>query len=262
MVLDHWESLDGFARRRFPGNEAHALEASQFVLDKLEQDGWRRVCAWRGTVNFVSFLGILARRLYTDFDRERYGYHRKPKWLKEKQDPLWHNAYRLYAIENQGRRAVIEILSSDPSRQRRYIEEVVSTIAARCQPVVEPKEEQWDEADLRAVPDGMNPGPVEQLTDKEHQDTVQLLIAYISDGDATKLSSEIRDQLSTLRALDLSDEERLMIKLREIDNVQLQTIKNMLHYDGDIYKRYKKVIRQIRDAVETSGLIEALVKRA
>ncbi len=255
-VWDHWEFLNSFAKRRFPGKEEQALQASLFALNKLEENEWRRVCAWQGQGSFVSFLSVLARRLFTDFEREQYGHHREPKWLQEKQDPLWHKAYRLYVIENLNRQAIIETLATDVSREHWFIEEVVSTVVARCKPKMKPKKVSKDKAELYDLPNGVNPGPQAQLINDDNIDSATLLMAYIADGDESRLPPRMRDMLSLLRNLTLTDEERLMIRLHEIDGVRLTAVKKMLHYQGDIYKRYKKTIGQIRDACKKAGLVE------
>lgn len=75
-VLEHWQQLDTLARRHFSEDEELAHEALLHVMDKLEADGWRRVCAWQGLEEFSSFLVAVASRLLTDFTRRREGYAR------------------------------------------------------------------------------------------------------------------------------------------------------------------------------------------
>lgn len=255
-VWDHWEHLNGLARRRFPGKQEQAEKATLFALNKLEEDEWRRVRAWQGQSSFASFLGVIARRLFTDFERERYGYHREPKWLQEKQDPVWHMAYRLYVMNHLDRQAIIETLATDDSRERWFHEDVVSTVMARCRPIIKPNEEPKDATELHAYPDGLNPGPLAKLIDEDNQESAMLLVAYIADGDESRLAPAMRDKLAALRNLHLTDEERLMMRLHAMDGVGLQVVKKMLHYQGDIYKRYKKIVGRIRDACKNAGLVE------
>ncbi len=47
-VFEHWDHLNGLAKRCFPKDENLAHEALLYMLKSLEADHWRRVCTWRG----------------------------------------------------------------------------------------------------------------------------------------------------------------------------------------------------------------------
>ncbi len=107
-VLEHWQRLDALASRCFPKDENLAHEGLLYVMGRLEADGWRRVRAWQGLGQFISFLTTLAARLLTDFTPVRFGHLRPPQWLDQKQDPLWDAAYRLLAVEHYPAHEAVE----------------------------------------------------------------------------------------------------------------------------------------------------------
>lgn len=70
-------SFERLARQRFR-DETLAQEAVDYVLDKLQEDAWRRVRAHRGTARLETYLQTVAARLLEDFARRRFGRVRVP----------------------------------------------------------------------------------------------------------------------------------------------------------------------------------------
>jgi hypothetical protein len=251
-VLEHWDHLNGLAKRRFPKDENLAHEALLWVLKNLEADHWRRVCRWRGSGHFLPFITTLASRLLTDFTRTKFGHLRKPVWLAEKGDPLWDTAYRLLMVENYARHEVIERLSlSEPQRERWFIEEVVTTIRTRC-----PREPQYREQSTEAGAEqaDVELSPEEQLRIQD-KEVLEVISAYLQ-GDNPSITPRISELLARLRkCLHLSEEDRLLLKLRYQEGLKMAAIVKLLNLQGDPYKRLNKLIAQLRKACQKVGLL-------
>jgi hypothetical protein len=251
-VFEHWDHLNGLAKRRFPKDENLAHEALLYVLKGLEADEWKRVCSWRGLGHFLPFITLLASRLLTDFSRTKFGYIRKPGWLAEKGDPLWETAYRLFMVENYARHEVIERLSlGDSQRERWFIEEVVTTLRTRC-----PREpqymEQSTEADAEQADVELSPEEQLRIQDKE---VLEVISAYLQ-GDNPSITPRISELLARLRkCLHLSEEDRLLLKLRYQEGLKMAAIVKLLNLQGDPYKRINKIIAQLREACQKVGLL-------
>ena len=251
----HWERVDELARRRYPGKEAEAGEALSYVLNKLEEDDWRRLCAWQGEGVFIAFLAVIVRRLFTDFDRRKHGHQRMPKWLQEKKDSIWQAAYRLLIVQSLSRQEAVETLASDRARERWFIEEVAHTILARCKQDVKTTVISDGELQLDRHPNGLNPEPLEQLVLEDDDHTADALLHYIDNGDEPRLSPDSRNKLARLKSfLRLEDEDRLIVRLHVVDGVNLQVVKRMLQLNGDIYRRYNKIIKAVREACQRAEL--------
>lgn len=54
----------------------------------------------------------------------------------------------------------------------------------------------------------------------------------------------------------LSDEDRLLLRLRYVDGVDMKTLVSQLQLSGDPYKRINKLIRQLRRACVQAGLLD------
>ena len=120
-VFEHWDDLNDLCQRRFPRSENLAHQGLLYAIDRLEQDGWKRVCAWQGNSGFRTFLLTLAARLLTDFSRERFGHVRPPQWLERKTDPVWRKAYKLLIVDQYERREAVGILqAAEPDRERGF----------------------------------------------------------------------------------------------------------------------------------------------
>jgi hypothetical protein len=251
-VFEHWGQLDALARRRFPKDENLAHEALLYVLRNLEADHWRRVCTWRGSGHFLPFMTTLASRLLTDFTRTKFGHLRKPLWLTEKSDPLWDLTYRLLVVENYARHEVIErLLLSEPQRERWFIEEVVTTIRTRC-----PREPQYREplTEAGAEQADVELSPEEQLRIQD-KEVLEALSAYL-EGDNPSITPRISELLARLRkCLHLTEEDRLLLKLRYQDGLKMAAIVKLLNLQGSPYKRLNKLIAQLCEACQKLGLL-------
>jgi len=248
-VLEHWQRLDALAKRRFPKDENLAHEGLLYVMDRLEADGWRRVRAWQGLGQFLSFLTTLAARLLTDFTRMRLGHPRPPDWVKE--NPLSYAAYRLLAVEHYaGHEAVEWLLGRYPERERWFIEEVVSTIRRKCriesQPVESAHRGNMNPVDETGAPDA----PL-MIEDEEMSEALQ---AYLQEESEALTSPRVSQLLTRLREqLHLSEEDRLLLRLRFQDGLSIQSIVRLLHLQGDPYKRMNKLIAQLRRTCQRVG---------
>jgi hypothetical protein len=254
QMLAHWHHLDALGRRRFPKDENLAHEALLYVLGHLEAGAWRRVRAWQGLGHFLPFLGTLASRLLTDFTRTRFGHLRKPVWLAEKDDPLWDTAYRLLVVEKWARHEAIEqLLLSAPERERWFIEEVVTTIRTRC-PQEPPSLEYPTEDGLESADEGLGPEAQLRIQDKEMLEALQAYLQAQGDSDP-HVSPRVSELLTRLHAhLRLTEEDRLLLKLRYQDGMKMPAIVRLLHLQGDPYKRINKLIAQLRKACSLQGL--------
>jgi hypothetical protein len=257
-VFAHWDHLNSLCRRRFPKSENLADEALLYMLDKLESDDWRRVRAWEGLGDFLPFIVTLASRLLTDFTRERFGHIRKPSWLANRKDPLWHSAYRLLVVEKYEREAAVEILRiSEPNREAWFIERVVKTILEKChsRPQYQEQIVSIENMGEQSSPDLE---PDEALTVKEREMLEALEGYLVSYGEPDEaIDNRVAELQKRLQNhVRLSDEDRLLLRMRYVDGVNMKTIVRLLNLSGDPYKRFNRLIRQLRRTCMQAGLLD------
>lgn len=257
-VFDHWDQIAALSKRRFPQSENLAEEALEYLLVHLEASNWRRVRTWQGLGEFLPFITTLASRLLTDFAREKFGYLRKPTWLANKSDAMWDTAYRLVILQDYDRHEAIELMATQyPARERWFVEEVVSTILRRCskrpqfkEPVTPLEDAQQEKAALASTPE-------EQLVAQD-KERLEALLEYLQMGTQTTqaLPQRVQELLNRLAMhLRLTEEDRLLLRLRYVDGLSMQAIVKLLGLKGDPYKRFHKMIAQLQHACRLAGLL-------
>lgn len=254
-VWEHWEDLRRFCQQRFRDKSVLAEEALNYVLDALATDEWGRVRAWRGPGTLLTFLLVMARRLTTDFERQKYGHVREPKWLHEKSDPVWHAAYRLLIVQQYAVHEAVEILMSDASRERGFVDEVVRTVQARCNRLsVRETSSQAINPDDDALP-ARGPSPLEELIEKEEDRLAAVLSEFVAGGSAAHLDDDVRELLARLKPyLELSAEDCMFLKLH-CDGIKMSVIAQLLHLRGDPYKRLRRLLHKIERACKEAGIL-------
>jgi len=262
-VFVHWSHLEALCRRRFLKSENLAHEALLHVVDQLEADDWQRVRTWQGAGRFLAYLTTLASRLLTDFQRSGFGYFRKPKWLAELADPEWDRAYRLLIVEGYRRSEALEILLlSETHREAWFFEDVVTRILERCQARPQPGDR---ELSLEGTAEPRDEsGEVGQEFEIHERELVEALeMCLVPPADAGRAPTErVGVLVERLRPhVCLSDEDRLLLRMRFLDGLNVSAIARMLQLSGDPYKRLERVLRQLRRAFLKAGLAETRVRR-
>lgn len=258
LVLGHLDDLKRLCNNRFPGDSILAEQAENYVLETLKADNWRRVLHWDHTCQFQTFFLAITGRLLTDFWRKEFGHFRPPEWLKREQDPIWIQAYDLIIQKNNSRGDAIEILLvNNASRERAFIESVVSRVIAHCKTHQKPASSPLEEHEPWLT--ASNPGPLAELESNENQGLVTALFQVLGWSEVqepeipAKLSSQIEQLKSSLK---LTGEDKLIVKMHILEGRKLSEIQRMLNFRGDIHKRYKKVLKHLKDAMIHVGLIQ------
>jgi len=253
LVFAHWNFLQLLAHKRFPNDENTAHLALDHVLEHLQEDDWRRIRRWEGQGKFSTFVGVLAGRSMTDYIRKVYGHQRPPKWLAEKNDPIWAQAYRILVLERFERQEAFGLLqASYPDREDSVLRTVISEVIARCPQKIRYQDHHGTSLDDVVEPGSQDLSPETQL-EIHSRELFEALDGYIR-GESD-LPAEIRPLVDQLRDhLQLSDEDRLFLRLRFCEGLKMNQVARMLRLKGDPYKRLNKILKAIRTACERAGL--------
>jgi hypothetical protein len=252
-ALAHLKYVDTLAKRRFPRDENLALEASQYVLEQLQSDDWKRLRSWKGQGDFLPFMATITARLLTDFFRSKRGYIRKPRWLEEKNDMLWHLAYQLAVVEQwPAREAVEQLVNYPPPRGRGIVEEVVRTVIGRCRE--QPRlTEAVDGFEVESLPDH---AATEDCGEPQHKELIEVFLSILDSGQNDPVHPRVAEIAARLNPyLSLTDEDCLLLKLYYLEEMSMEAIKRLLKLEGDLYKRVKKLIAHVRTACQKAGLL-------
>lgn len=97
-------------------------------------------------------------------------------------------------------------------------------------------------------------GPEAQLRIQE-KEVLDAISAYLQ-GDHPSITLRISELLARLKVcLHLSEEDRLLLKLRYQEGLKMAAIVQLLNLQGDPYKHLNKLIAQLRKACQEVGLL-------
>lgn len=261
LVFEHWAQIDALCKWRFPGNENLAHEALLFVLQKLEANDWQRICSWQKSGRFQTFLSTLVSRLLTDFTRKKFGHIRIPKWLSSMSDPIWQKAWRLLMVEGFQRHEAVNLLQTNqPTRERWFLEEVMGTINARCHPNARTAEQSVSLEQCNELgSDNLAPDVELSISDGEILEALSKLLIAQDDGDSLLEPSRVSELVARLHPhVEIEEEDRMFLRLRFVDGLEIKEIVQLLKLKGDPYKRMNKVLRSLRGAFKKAGLMDDL----
>ena len=112
---------------------------------------------------------------------------------------------------------------------------------------------------LEACANPGNPGstPEHQLAmdDKEILESLQAYLQAPVSLEPT-LTPRVLELVARLKVhLHLSEEERMVLRLRYRDGIRMQAIVKLLNLKGDPYKRHNAIIRKVRAACQKAGML-------
>lgn len=271
----HWDDLQTLCGRRFPRDANLAEEASRYVLDKLEADDWRRVRTWEGQGHFKTFLTVVVNRLLSDFHKQRFGYQRPPKWLKEEIDreheaseqgratphpgashvSFWQLAYQVLYRDKYSRQEAIERLltqESSPSRER--VEQIVTMILARCPPPIVSPDAPKQPLDELGEVKSEQPDPLENCEREERHRWEEWLASLLENG-TSSTAQPAREPVRQLQGLiHWTEEDRMFLRLRFAERLAVPTIARMLGLRGDPYKHLGRLLDDLGKAFRQVGV--------
>ena len=258
QVLSYIPVIDRLAEKRFP-NSTLAVQASMFVLEKLENNDWEKVRSFKGKSKFSTFLAATTRRLLEDFSRSQFGRIRPPLWL-QKLGGLWLEIFRYLCLDRYTVPETVEsIVTSVPTRSREEVEEAAQTILLKIHDCgsyhgteFQAKDSELEHAEYTRT------GHSSQDDDIFEKDATALfeVIFQTLRGDTHVRPSfnSLNNQLSTLK-ISLSSTEQLLLKMRFIEGMSVSAAcrtLNLKDYEGR--KILNNCLQTLREIFTEAGL--------
>ncbi|MEN8133900.1 MAG: hypothetical protein ABFS45_27830, partial [Pseudomonadota bacterium] len=144
-----------------------------------------------------------------------------------------------------------------PDRETWFIERIVKTILVRCcsRPKYQEQTVSIENVGEQISPDS-DPGEMLTVNNKEMLEVLEgYLVSYADTDEAIdNRVAELQKRLS--EHVRLSAEDRLLLRMRYVDGVDMKTIVSLLNLSGDPYKRFNKLIKQLRRACLQAGFLD------
>lgn len=253
--------LDHLARTRF-GQPGLAEEASTYVIDRLSEDDWARCRTYSGQARAETFAQVLAVNLLEEFARKRFGRPRPPTWL-QREGELWVRLWKMVCLERQLVPSVIDRLCAGTQREPSFVRRAITVIKARlpwcgdstreipaaCL-IADAEEEEQPEQAAHSI---------EQRLDREQWEDALLVIHRLlvfaqspssqnGNNEDTSLTMQPDTAQQLQQRLNLSDEERLLLKMVYQDGLKLNLVARAMnlppYQPGRLLNRLHQRIRR------------------
>ena len=268
-VYDNYEFLRRLTEKRF-SDMILADEAYSYAFDKLVQDDWRRVRAYKGKSSFRSYLGCVWCRLLEDFAIMKFGKITPPQWVKNL-GGVWEELFKSlcryrYSIEE----TVENMVGRDTCTwDAETLEKAAWNIVAKIPSCGHKRGPAFSIDDDRN--NGMansdffadHHGPDDIAINKERWIAMQAMAnVFFSPSAAEYFSNEVNngklnDLICSIRErVRLNEEEQLMLTAHFIDGESISTLGRRLgRNQNQIHGQFRRLKERIKTSLD--GLLEA-----
>jgi RNA polymerase sigma factor (sigma-70 family) len=260
--------LERIARRRFR-SESLADEAFNFALERLSADGWAMLGGFQERAKPVSFLVAVYANLLEDFARARFGRPRPPAWLA-RLGRLWKQVFTWLCLERQEPESIVARLAGPEGPDPEEIDEMITVIFGRIPDCGSrrPEEIPEDEPDALSARSDLSPAsrvapdPETALTERDHGELLQALGSLLGGAEPVDGNPLLQDMSRGLagrwseiaRAIDLSDEERLLLRLVYQDGRKFAAVGRLLGLpEHQVRRRTQRAVKRIGDVLRAAG---------
>lgn len=260
----HWPFLEQLALSRFI-DENLAHEAMLYIADKIEADDYKRLKSFSGKSSIKTFLAVVAKRLFDDFARQRFGRVRPPEWLKQR-GGLWLEIFRKLCLERNSPMEVAESFAivNPTSPDPKLIEEAVQIILSKITDcgkntinTVVTDSEQTDERGAH-TPELHQMTPEEFCHACEREDFITILSGAVSGEMNTPAAKQMKETAATFnQALKLSAEERLFLKTVYQEGLSVSAAGRMLGWNANQSSgKHRRIMEKLKGAIASSGMLD------
>ena len=256
QVFNHYDGLERLARKRFPAiSTAH--QAFLYVIEKLEEDKWRRVRAYKGKSSFQAYLRSVAGNLLEDFSRKEFGRRRPPEWLKT-QGVIWTRIYQRLCLERMSVNDVLESLKASS-----VVEEAIDVILAEIPDCgkQDGKEIAYDEdQDNKPWSPSLHYLTPEQMVTALERVSVLETVRHLLTDTAPPDDNSLRKPVLKLRSqLKLTKEEHLFLKTVYEEGISVSRAGCLLGWNSNqAHGKHRRLLERIRKAFRETGLEDVL----
>lgn len=256
------ERLMRLAERRFPDPTASGA-AYNFAFEKISENDWRLLDGYTGRAQPGTYLTAVFSRLLEDYARARYGRPRPPAWLR-RMGELWQRVYRMLCLERVEPEAIVDSVAHGGGPPRADVRRTIATIRARIPDCGQSRGEiaMADPAEAREETDAADPEA--ELAREELADLLRALAALLNATASTAreprdfgvLAEAALPAVDSLRgALQLDDEERLVLRLLYQDNRSVTDVARALHLPEHVVRRRRdRAVARLREALRAAGI--------
>jgi DNA-directed RNA polymerase specialized sigma24 family protein len=255
-VMQHWDLINRLAERRYR-DQLLAEEAALYVIDMLEKDDWKILRNFRGGARLQTYFSTVVYNLLEDFSRKRFGRVRPPPWLK-KLGGVWLMLYQLLCLQ---RLSYLEATGQAADRYQHLpsdqIENIADRILGQIPSCGSPQylQESLENHEQHSAPHGSAEKAAEE---KEREVLFACLHDQFFGAPPGRSTGRLVSSLADCR-IELSGEERLLLKLRHMEGLSVSEAGKKLGLNRfQAHGKLRRLYQRIRQAFDGAGQGEAL----
>lgn len=260
-TVPHWTTINRISRRRF-SNEILAEEAALYVLEHLEKDNWKRLEQFQEKSSFQTFLSSITFRLLEDFSRKKFGRIRPPLWL-QRLGGVWNLLFAFLCLERLSPKDAVEHAAVRmPELETGDIENAAWEIREKIVDCGSHQSQELHFDEEINVSNEIN-GHSPQQEKLEYSEKALLFSALFHQlfGDCNEETIDSAFAVMNTIELNLSSEERLLLKLCYRDGLHVTEAGRMLGYNRyQVHGRMRRLLARLRNTFKEAG-VDALLQQ-
>jgi len=257
--MANWALINRLAKRRF--QESLAEEAALFVLERLQEDDYRRVRSFSGRARFSTFLASLTHRLLEDFSRARFGRRRPPRWITAL-GGMWVTLFELLCLRRLRVKEAVEAIPGCTGEREaleekawEILERVVDCGTHQGQEVAYDDKEYRPESGTSQAKNKHLRGPEEYFMDDEKKHFLEMVFRELITGQEKFQKIEHSFARILEAGLVLSAEERLLLKLCYQDEMSVTRAGKMLGWNANqAHGKLRRLLARLQERFVQAGL--------
>lgn len=259
QVLAHWSLINRLASARFT-RECVSEAAALYVVNALAADNWNRVRKFNGKATFRTYLSSVVYRLLEDYSRKQYGRKKVPRWIRD-MGGIWLSLFLLLCFERfPFTEAIMIALDRRSDLKSKAVEEIAEKIISEVPDCGEQQHQETVFEDHVAVEAAAG------FCSKQQEEIENRQKELFAGALFQELLGQGRDEVSEAAArkllkqpVDLSDEERLLLKLCHRDGVGITEAGRMTGLTRyQVHGKMRRLYKRIRRSFEEAGCEEEL----
>lgn len=260
QVLAEWDMINRQAQKRF-GTTSLAEEAVLHVMDALAVNDWYRVKKYKGASSFKGFLRVLVARLLEDFSRKKFGRMRPPAWIR-KLGGFWMQMFIALCQQRLTMMEAVEIVKSrrdgHPALETALLEDAGYTIREKIPQCGQHQYIEEEFSDDNPPQEELYGAVLENsLESREQKEIVSAIFRSVL-GEEPGTDDELIKKLN-LGNFNLSNEEKLLLKLHFRDNLNITEVGRLLSINRfQVHGRMRRLLKRLKREFDRVGLTDDL----
>jgi len=251
---DYWtREFNYLARKRIP----YSTEAAEEAMQEARQELAIKLAKLDTAPNDLnSYLRGAFRNTLEDYLRAKDGYPRPPSWIK-KLGAAYERIHKLLCLESRSVNDIQSILSNLYQYTHDFIEQVISEVRAGVVNCGSWRDAVPLDSALNEVEQTESQSYATYTPDEILQDMDSIAVVDVILNNASDLgrSDNMRKALQILAQCQLSDNERLLLRLTYTDGYSVSKAARQLKLvDAEARKIFKDVHKRLQQAMIDAGL--------